>query len=233
MKKLLGATTLMLALSSYASAATMTFDDYNFASADFLSRSYIEAGITAKGNAPLIEGFGRGGGDAIYIADGGWGGPTSLTFTMEGVFDAISFDLTPSIFNYFVGKTANEVLRGKASRSSFVNVRVQGYGEAGIKAVTSFNMGTVLEAQTYVLGTAFASLTSLVIGFEAVPAGFGQAVKLGPKRFGACTDSPCSRYTVDNVTLAPVPLPAGLAMMASAIAALTAAGRRRRSAAAI
>lgn len=230
MKKLLAAVALLFAQTSFASAATMTFDDYDFASADFLARTYTEAGITAKGNAPLIEGFGRGGGDAIYIADGGWGGPNLLTFTMASAFNAISFDLTPSLFNYFVAKTANGIFSSGATRSSFVNVRVQGFGVDGLTAVTSFNMGSVLEAKTYLLGAAFANLTSLVIGFEPTP-GFGQPVKLKPKRFGGCTDSPCSRYTLDNVTLAPVPLPAGLALMISAISLLAIAGRRRRLAA--
>jgi PEP-CTERM motif len=232
MKKLLAAVAIVLAQVGVATAATMTFDNYDFANADFRSRTYIESEITATGNAPLVEAFGRGGGDSVYIADGGWGGPNFLTFSMASLFDAVSFDLTPSIFNYFVASSALGAKKGEGVRSSFVNVRVQGYDADGLKAVTSFNMGSVLEAKTYTLGSAFADLTSLVIGFEPF-AGFGAVTELGPNRFGACTDSPCSRYRLDNVNLAPVPLPATLSLMMVALAGIGVAARRRRATVAV
>lgn len=225
MKKLLTALAFVLAQAGMAPAATITFDNYDFATADFLARTYTEAGITAKGNAPLIESFGRGGGNSLYIADSGWGGPNFLTFTMASLFNAVSFDLTPSLFNYFITNTKS----GASFRGSFVNVSVQGFGANGLVAATTFNMGSLLQAKTYTLGSAFTNLNSLVIGFGPT-SGFGVPVKLGKNLVGQCTDAPCSRYRLDNVTLAPVPLPAAFALMLTALAGLGIAARRRKTA---
>jgi hypothetical protein len=223
MKKLLAALALVVGQAGMAPAATMTFNNYDFATADFMARNYTEAGITAKGNAPLIESFGRGGGNSLYLADGGWGGPNLLTFSMATLFDAISFDLTPSLFNYFVANP----LTGKAERSSFVNVRVQGYDASGVVASLAFDMGSLIEAKTYSLGSAFKNLTSLVVGFGPTP-GFGASLPVGPNSEARCTDSPCSRYRLDNVTLAPVPLPAALTLMLSALGEMAFVARRRK-----
>lgn len=225
MKKLLSALALLTAFAGNAFCATMTFDNFATAvSADFLTKTYSENGITATGNGYLADALLRGA-DSLYIADGGWGGPTRMVFTMAGLFDAISFDLTPSIFNYFVTNT----LTGVTERSSFLNVRVEGIGATGLKAVTSFNMGDVLAAKTYVLGAAFTNLTSLVFGFEPT-AGFGVPVQVGANSVGRCTDTPCSRYRLDNVTLAPVPLPAALSLMLTALVCMAGIARHRRRA---
>jgi hypothetical protein len=225
MKKLLAAVAFVLAQTSFAPAATMTFDHYDFATADFLSRTYTESGITAKGNGLVIESFARGGGTSMYLADGGWGGPTSLAFTMGSLFDAVSFDLTPGIFDYFVTNT----LSGASARGSFVNVRVQGFDANGLVAQTIFDMGSgVGAATTYALGAAFKNLTSLVIGFGPTP-GFTTPTPVGTNLVGQCTNVPCSRYRLDNVNLAPVPLPATLSLMMVALAGIGVAARRRRA----
>ena len=224
MKKLFATIALLFAQATIAPAATMTFDNYDFATSNLTAKTYVEAGITAKGNAPLFESFGRGFGNSLYIADGGWGGPNFIGFTMASVFNAVSFDLTPSLFNYFVTNTKS----GAENRGTFVNVRVEGFGADGLKAVTSFNMGALLQSKTYLLGTAFTNLTGLVIGFEPT-AGFNVPVQVGPNRVGRCTDAPCSRYRIDNVTLAPVPLPATLGLMLSTLFGLSILARRRRT----
>lgn len=224
MKKLLTAVAFVLAQASFAPAATMTFNNFDLATADFLSRSYTESGITAKGNGLIIESFARGGGTSVYLADGGWGGPTSLAFTMGSLFDAVSFDLTPSIFDYFVTNT----LTGASDRGSFVNVRVQGFDTNGLVASTVFDMGSgVGVATTYVLGAAFKNLSNLVIGFGPAPS-FSTPTPVGPNLVGQCTNNPCSRYRLDNVNLAPVPLPATLSLMVVALAGIGVAARRRR-----
>ena len=224
MKTWLTALAFVAAQAGMAPAATMTFDNYDFATADFMARTYTEADIVAKGNAPLIESFGRGFGNSLYLADGGWGGPTLLSFSMAGLFNAISFDLTPSLFNYFVTNT----LTGTSERGSFVNVRVQGYDAGGLVASMAFDMGSLLDVKTYTLGDAFRNLTSLVIGFGPTP-GFASSTPVGPNSVGQCTDVPCSRYRLDNVTLAPVPLPATLSMMLAALGSIAFLARRRKA----
>jgi hypothetical protein len=222
MKKLLAAMALVFMQAGLAPAATMTFDNLGSAVSDnFLTKTYKEDGITGTGNGFLFDSLLRSA-DSLYMADGGYGGPTRMIFTMTSAFNAISFDLTPSIFSFFVTNTQS----GKSKLSSFVNVRVEGFDADGLRAVTSFNMGTVQTATTYLLGAAFANLTSLVIGFEPIP-GFGVPVAVGPNKVGQCTDVPCSRYRIDNVTLAPVPLPASVLLMLSALAGLGFAARRR------
>lgn len=225
MKKLLAAIALVFTQAGIAPAATMTFDDLGTAVAnDFLTKTYSEDGIIGSANGFLVDSLLRGT-DSLYVADGGWGGPTRMIFTMASAFNAVSFDLTPSIFSYIVTNTRS----GVSKPSSFVNVRVQGFGVDGLTAVTSFNMGTVQSVTTYVLGAAFSNLTSLVIGFEPTPS-FGTPVPVGPNRVAQCTDVPCSRYRIDNITLAPVPLPATLTLMIAALAGMGVAARHRKAA---
>jgi hypothetical protein len=222
MKRLLSAFVFVLAQAGMAPAATMAFDNYDVATADYTARSYSEAGIKATGNAPVIEAFARGGIGKVYLADGGWGGPTKLTFTMDSMFNAVSFDLTAGIFDYLVTNT----LRNTSKISSFKNVLIQGFDETGLVASKAFNMGSnVGVATTYALGAAFKNLSSLVIGFTPTPSFSANA--LGPNRTGQCINLPCSRFRLDNVTLAPVPLPAALSMMLAALAGLAFVARRR------
>lgn len=217
MKKLLSAIALVVTQMGPAQAATMGFDNLSTFASDFTGKQYSENGIKAVGNGPLFESYFRST-DQLYMADGGWGGPTAVTFTMGSLFNAISFDLTPSLFDYVIRNTNT----GAVTSATYANVRVAGFNSAGLAAELVFNMGTVLQQQTYVLGAAFANLTSLVIGFEYPKLG-----KVGRNLVAECV-APCSRYRLDNVTLAPVPLPAALPLMLSALVGFAAIARRRR-----
>lgn len=218
MKKLIAAFALVLMQASVAPAATMAFDNLAVFANDFKGKSYTENGVTAVGNAPLFESYFRSK-DNLYLANSGWGGSTAVKFSMDSVFNAVSFDLTPSVFDYFIRNTAT----GKTTAASYANVKVSGFNAAGLVAELVFNMGTVMTQKTYLLGTAFSNLTSLVIGFKDPVLG-----AVGKNLVAQCS-APCSRFRLDNVSLAPVPLPAGLVLMLSALAAMMFAARTRRA----
>jgi hypothetical protein len=222
MKKLLAALALVVTQVGAAPAATIGFDNLSQFASDFSGKKYTENGITLAGNGALFESYFRAT-DQLYLADSGWGGSTAATFTMASLFNAVSFDLTPSMFNYFIRNTKT----GASAASSFANVRVSGYNGAGLVAELVFNMGTMMKQKTYLLGSAFSNLSSLVIGFDDPFLG-----KVGRNKVAECY-APCSQYRIDNITLAPVPLPAGLTLMVTAIAGIAFLSRRRRAFAAI
>lgn len=220
MRKIIAAICFVMAQAGVAPAATMTFDQLSSVSSDFTTKTYVENGIVATGNAPLFESFARSA-TSLYLANSGWGGSTAVTFSMGSVFNAISFDLNPSVFDYLIRNTKT----GAVTQSSYANVRVAGFNDAGLAAELVFDMGTRMMSQTYLLGTAFSNLTSLVIGFEDPVLG-----KVGKNLVAQCS-APCSRYRLDNITLAPVPLPAGILLLVSALVGLGWMSRRRTHAA--
>ena len=222
MKRLLAAIALVITQAGGVQAATMGFNNLSTFASDFTGKQYSENGIKAVGNGPLFESYFRSQ-DQLYLADGGWGGSTAVTFTMASLFNAISFDLTPSLFDYVIRNTVT----GVATGASYANVRVTGFNGQGLAAQLVFNMGTVMQQKTYLLGSAFANLTSLVIGFENPTLG-----KVGRNLVAECV-APCSRYRIDNVTLAPVPLPGTVSLMLTALIGMAVVARRRRASVAV
>lgn len=219
MKKLLAAVAIVLAQAGIAPAATMGFDNLSTFASDFSGKKYYEHGIAAAANAPLFESYFRSP-DMLYLADSGWGGSSLVTFTMASAFNAISFDLKPSVFDYVIRNT----MTGAVKPATYANVRVSGFNDAGLAAELIFDMGTVLTSKTFFLGTAFTNLTSLVIGFSNPVLG-----KVGKNQVAECS-APCSRFRIDNINLAPVPLPASLGLMIAALAGMGFVARRRRAA---
>ena len=196
----------VLALSSQAQAATMTFDNL----VDPLASTYFEDGITVSGNGELGV-YGAGHVDAANSP-----APSRLTFTTGARFNALSFDITPVGFDYFICK-------GDAAcvNRTYRNVSVSGYRGSDLVASLLFNMGELTSAYAVLLGERFTNLTSLVI--EAVMPEFPTR----PRVFGDCEEN-CSDFDIDDITLAPVPLPAGLPLAASALGILGLLARRKR-----
>jgi hypothetical protein len=204
------------ALASPVSSATMTFSGINL---DPLARTYSEDGIFASGNGYL----GVYAASALHFDDGGTAAPSKVSFTMASHFNAVSFLLDPVNFDFRICTSAIS----SCAASTYVNVLVQGFRDGALVSNLMFNMGPSPDPYTVALGSVFNDLSSLVIGilypslaqFQPLPAG---------SRIDPC--APCSHFNIDNVTLAPVPLPASLPLAASGLAILGFLTRRRSQA---
>jgi len=196
-------------LVAQAQASTMTFDNLT----DPFATSYTEAGITATGNGDM----GMYSTGTVHIDDGGTSAPSSVTFTMAaGAFNAVSFDILPLGFSFEYCDPS-----GACTYPSFANVQVQGFNGISLVSSLIFDMGQGLQPYTVALGSVFSNLSSLTISILYPTWAFQNL----PQGATAWCDSPCSHFEIDNVTLnavtpAPVPLPAGLPLAASALAAL-------------
>lgn len=197
-----------------AGAATMTFKDlpHEFDLVVLGPSTYSEAGITATSNDDFAS-FTRL--QAAHLDDGGSSFASILTFTMASRFNAISFDLLPLAtdfdFDVFGGSIGD----------LYNNVHIVGTRAGSVVAEKKFSAGTT--DNTFSFGAAFSNLDSLSIA--AILPDFS---KIG----GACFDSPCGHFDVDNVSLnsvAAVPLPAGLPLMLSVMGIFGLLGWRRRN----
>jgi hypothetical protein len=195
-------------------AATMTFSNINL---DPTARTYSEDGIFASGNGTL----GIYAAGALHFDDGGSSAPSKVSFTMASHFNAVSFLLDP--VNFALNLCSSTL--SSCTSPTYANVLVQGYRDGALVSNLLFDMGASPDPYTVALGNLFNNLSALVIGipypnlalFEPLPAGSGIV---------PC--APCSHFNIDNVTLAPVPLPASLPLAASGLAILGFLARRRR-----
>lgn len=202
------------ALAVPASAATMTFNNISL---DPLSKTYAEDGIFASGNGFLGIENGSGG---LHLDDAGTSAPSKVNFTMASNFNAASFLLDPVGFDLVVCSGKNT-----CAEPTYINVLVQGFRGATLVSNLTFNMGATLDPYLVNLGGAFTDLSSLLIGIIYPDIASYKALP-GVTSAGPC--APCSHFNIDNVTLAPVPLPAGLPLAATALGLLAFVTRRRR-----
>ena len=87
-----------------------------------------------------------------------------------------------------------------------------------------FDMGSGRDPYRILLGTPFRDLTAVTISILSSPVPLFRTLPDGT--YAQC-GVPCSHFKIDNVELAPVPLPAGLPLAVLGIGALW--GLRRRS----
>ena len=202
-----------------AQAATMTFDNLT----DPFATSYSENGISATGDGDM----GMYSTGSVHIDDGGTSAPSQVNFTMAaGAFDAISFDLRP--IGSYLALCDDDT--GICTNPRFPNVRVDGFSGMDLVSSLIFDMGEGSSPYTVALESVFKNLTSLTISIVYPIA----LLQNPPAGMSSWCDNPCSHFDIDNVTLnavtpAPVPLPAGLPLAASGLVALGAMALRRRS----
>lgn len=227
MKKITAASiALALTAGGFAEAATMTFTDAATAYTGSTDWQYDEDGITAKApntytdpispltvNAQLSLGF-----LSSQL-------PNSVTFTMETPFNAVTFSgssgyksdlLCDNTSDAIAAGGPDEVDCGLPDHYSLLSAR--GYRDGTLVAEQSFLPVT---GMADIFNNDFKNLTSLEI-FTYVDAPNGTGVStLG------CFD-PCMIAFVDNLTLAPVPLPGALPLLVTGAGAIAFAGRRRK-----
>lgn len=194
-------------------AATMTFDGIGFP-----GTTWVENGITATGDGDV---FAFNVPNTAHLDDSGTPYASQISFTTGGLFDAASFDLLPTGFDYQVCDATYTTCTSK----TYANVQVQGFLGGSLVSQLLFKMGTA--ASTITLGTAFAGLDKLVIGFGPMP--FLGTFPNGSE--GIC-GFPCSHFSIDNVTLtqatpAAVPLSSSAAFLAMAIGGIGLIRRRK------
>lgn len=201
-----------------ASAATMTFNNlWDYANNDYYSGStYTEDGITVTGNNEL----GYWSSTSLHMDDFYYPSSSLATFTMGSRFSAVGFDLSADGFDYFVCDAAHN-----CTNPTYQNVLVQGYRNGSVVASLLFDMGAALQTFPVMLGGAFNNLSALSIEVFVPDNLF---TNHPPGGYADC-NSPCSHFTVDNVTLAPVPLPAALPLAAMGFGLLAMTARRRPS----
>lgn len=216
MRSILGTMALLLAQALFAAsaqAATMTFDSVNV---DPAARSYAENGILATGNGTL----GMYSAWALHFDDGGTSAPSLVTFTMGSAFDAIGFDIAPIAFDLHICDASRVCIS-----PTYPNVSVQGFRGSELVSSLVFDMGSASDPYRILLGAPFRDLTALTVSVLSSPVPLFREL---PDGTNASCGIPCSHFKIDNVELAPVPVPAGMPLAATGLAVLWGLGRWRR-----
>lgn len=212
LSRLLACSVFGIAMGSQAPAATMTFENLQIGSGQ---TAYTENGISVVGNGDLGATFSG----AVHMDDSGTPSPSSVSFTMGTRFRAISFQILGSWFDYRFCDPAG------CTWPTYNNLLVEGF-RGGQSVISQWiNTGNTITPVTYSLPQAFTGLTSLRLSIL-----WPDTIGVGnlPSGYSVDCSYPCSHFTLDNVTLAPVPVPAALPLAASALAFVGFLGWLRR-----
>lgn len=195
-----------------ASANTVTFQGGVYVGGDAPYGTYVEDGVTVTPDEESREVNG-------HLDDGGTGEARHYSLTMERPFSAVSFDIRPFDFDPRLCSDTDWT----CVPAPYENVLVEGYLDGERVAMDTFNMYDVsppFAFSTYTFGAAFNEIDALFIGFTPIPYD-------APSGYTFQCGYPCSHYTVTNITLTPIPLPASGVLLAGAVAAVGVARRRR------
>lgn len=204
----------LVTIGSQACGATMTFDKALSPEDYFATYSYVENGIKMVADRPLDPTFLGG---VLHMDDGGTSASRHVTFTMGKRFRAVSFQVPWSSFNSFICNDET----GECEQFTSNNLLIEGF--RGGKSVISQWINTDdVAPNSFQFSRAFTGLTSIRLWL------LGPQLLNRPGYTSFCADNPCSHFNLDNVTLSPVPVPAGLPLVGSAIAMLGFLGVRAR-----
>ena len=198
----------LLLCAPVAEANTVTFDNlpsyFDVLDAGTTGSPYVENGVTVTSTQPFgVLAWDTAPGLA-HIDDSGTDFTSGLMFTMGRAFDAVSFTLN-SLGYDFSGTP------GPLSDNIFVT----GLAGGSAVATASFTLSDIYQdVQTFLLGSAFTGLDALLIELDY------------PVNTASC-GAPCGHFDLDEVVLAPVPLPAAGLLLGGALLGFGALRRRR------
>ena len=189
-----------------AGAATMSFDNLPDEGASLAS--YSENGITATGLSGVLANLTGPG--SLHMDDAGTAMTSAIRFVTGGLFDAQGFTLTSFGYN-FTGK------RGRLTDNIFVSGFLGGALVGAASYIMEDESGTV---QAVLLGAAFTGIDGREIALTY------------PTITGSCA-APCGHVdrndvTLNDVTPAPVPLPATGGLLAFVLGGIGALSLRKR-----
>ncbi|MEO8410805.1 MAG: VPLPA-CTERM sorting domain-containing protein [Propionivibrio sp.] len=199
-------------------------------------KTYTENGITASAYGFLDLGY-SGNVGTLHLDDSGTSIANTVTFSTGGPFTAVSFDLPPYAPSQLYYELYNP------ADSSFIEVHGIPYANVGVKG---FRQGAVVaednfyseDLSTYFFDTlVFADLDSLTISSQVPGVAEIDAIAADvlieypgySVSSSGCFDRPCGHFNIDNLVLdsvAAVPLPGSLPMIALGLVALGVARRR-------
>lgn len=188
----------LLCCATMAEANTVTFDNlpsyFDVLSSGTTGSPYVENGVTVTSTqATGVLAWDTAPGLA-HIDDSGTDFTSGLMFTMGSAFDAVSFTLTSLGYDFWD-------IPDPLSDNIFVTGLVGG----ATVATASFTLSDIyLDVQTFLLGSAFTGLDALLIELNY------------PVNSAAC-GAPCGHFDLDEVVLAPVPLPASALLLGGAL----------------
>jgi hypothetical protein len=171
---------------------------------------YAEDGIRATARNGALGSFSTRG--SFHMDDSGSAYPSSVVFALETGrrFDPLGLELLP-IGNFLVPNL--EVLASEVCDWPFCtpydNLLLEGFRDGEPVASQALYMGT--ENRRLDFAPAFSALDELrVTARRPEPLGLP----------GVCPDAPCAHFDLDDLELAPVPLPAAAWFLLTALAAL-------------
>ena len=205
------AAALVVSGAQVAECATVTFTDIT--KGDVQGLPWIEDGVTVTATgypALLVLGY-HDTLDTLHLDDSGSAYARAAEFTTGGMFSATSFDILPTGNEYCSG------LQLSGCGDPFENVEIEGYLGSDLIASVAMFMGTT--ASTYLFGPEFSAIDRLIISTVRPEIVVG----------GNCFAAPCAHFSIDNVTLSPVPLPASAWLLMTGLAGLFLRAKLRRS----
>ncbi len=208
-------TTLAAASAQTAAANTVTFDGLP----ELLvpaGTSWIEDSVTVAGDPRALLGSFPDPG-AAHLDDSVTEYTSFMDFTMLQRFRPISLDVLGMGTNYFPDF---DTCGNDCDPAPYDNAVISGVRDGTAIFEHHFYAGDLGQVSTYVFPTGVDFRIDKLTVRSVFPSNL-------PPDNDLCVGEPCGHFSIDNVTLAPVPLPASALLLVGALAAGGFWGRRR------